>query len=208
MNEVNEPMARIEPLSHEEFDRAMGSRGNVEGMLGFVSRSQLTMARRPELARAYDAMMFAAMGPGKVSVELKSLVSQICAYASGCRHCQAHGVMTSERKRVDTEKEAMLWDWETAPVFSDAERAALRVAQSAAQTPNLVTDEDFDQLRKYFDDDQIVEIVGVIAATGFANRWNDTMATETEAPAIEAATRVLGPRGWSPGKHGRKGSSA
>lgn len=194
-------MARVEPLSEEEYAERMGGRGTVEGRLGFVARSLRTMARRPELARAYDQLMHAAHAPGTVSVELKSLISQICAYTSGCRHCQAHGAMTSERKGVDPKKEAALWEWERSPVFSAAERAALCVAQGAAHVPNLVTDEDFDELKRHFTDEQIVEIVGVIAASGFANRWNDTMATETEEPAIAAASRILGHTGWTPGKH-------
>ena len=43
----------------------------------------------------------------------------------------------------------------------DAERAALSVAQSAGQVPNMVTDADMDVLKQHFDEDQIVEIVAV-----------------------------------------------
>ena len=87
-----------------------------------------------------------------------------------------------------------------ARVFSDAERAALRVAFGAGQVPNAVTDADFDEL-KHYTPPQIVEIVGVVCAMGFLNRWNDTMATELEDEPLSFANTVLGPRGWAVGKH-------
>jgi|TARA_B100000315_G_C14455547_1_gene531223 alkylhydroperoxidase family enzyme len=46
--------------------------------------------------------------------------------------------------------------------------------------PGIVTKEDFDEFRQYFDEDQIVEIVAVISLYTFFNRWNDTFATELE----------------------------
>ena len=46
-------------------------------------------------------------------------------------------------------------------------------------------------------------IVGVIAAFGFLNRWNDTMATPLEDEPIEVGERLLAKRGWSAGKHAR-----
>ena len=86
-------------------------------------------------------------------------------------------------------------------MFTDAERAALRVAQSAAAAPNAVTDEDFNELKKYFTDRQIVELVGQIVVFGFLNRWNDTIATELEATPIQFANAHLSQSGWIVGKH-------
>src|SRR5262249_57940240 len=83
--------------------------------------------------------------------------------------------------RISSAKEEALWEYETSPLFSAAERAALRVAQGAAQVPNAVTDVDFSELKRYYSDAQIVDIVAVIALFGFLNRFNDTMATELES---------------------------
>ena len=88
---------------------------------------------------------------------------------------------------MPAEKIEAVWEYETSPLFSEAERAVLRVAQGAAQTPNAVTDEDFGELRKYWDDGQVVEIVATIAVFGFFNRWNDTMATELESSPLRFA---------------------
>ena len=114
----------------------------------------------------------------------------------------AHTAHTSSTVGIPPEKEAALWEYETSPHYTPAERAALCVAQLAAQVPNAVTDADFDELRQHYTDTQIVDIVSVIALFGFLNRFNDTMATELEASPIEAGNRFLAQKGWSVGKHG------
>ena len=113
----------------------------------------------------------------------------------------AHTAHTAERVGIAAEKENALWEFERSPLFSEAERAALRVAQRAAQVPNAVTDADFGELKKHYTDAQIVDIVAVISLFGFLNRFNDTMATELEASPIEAGKRFLAKKGWSIGKH-------
>jgi alkylhydroperoxidase family enzyme len=102
---------------------------------------------------------------------------------------------------VDESKIEALWDFETSGLFSAAEKAALRVARGAGLTPNAVTDEDMEDLRSHFTDDQVVEIVAVIANFGFLNRWNDTMATELERSPLAWAREHLAGRGWQVGKH-------
>lgn len=57
------------------------------------------------------------------------------------------------------------------------------------------------QLREHFDDDQVVEIVAVIANFGFLNRWNGTMATQLERSPLAWASEHLGDTGWEAGKH-------
>jgi hypothetical protein len=69
--------------------------------------------------------------------------------------------------------------------------------------PNAVTDEMFTELRKHWTEEQIVEIVGVIATFGFLNRWNDTMGTPLEDEPLAVGEKYLASRGWTPGKHRR-----
>ncbi len=58
-------------------------------------------------------------------------------------------------------------------------------------------------LRKHWSEEQIVEIVGVIAVFGFLNRWNDTMATPLEEEPVAVGETFLAAHGWSVGKHRR-----
>ncbi len=56
-------------------------------------------------------------------------------------------------------------------------------------------------LRRHWSDDEIVEILGVVALFGFLNRWNDSMGTTLEAAAIAVGEGHLAGKGWSVGKH-------
>ena len=94
-----------------------------------------------------------------------------------------------------------MWNYQTSPLFSAAERAALDVAVAAGCVPNAVTDEMFMELRKHWSDEQVVEIVGVIAMFGFLNRWNDTFATPLEDEPLEFGEKHLAAHGWDAGKH-------
>jgi alkylhydroperoxidase family enzyme len=103
--------------------------------------------------------------------------------------------------KASAAKIAALWDFENSELFSPAERAAISLALKAGKVPNEATQADFDELRKHYNDEQIVEIVASIALFGYLNRWNDTMATALEPLAVEVAERAIGGVGWEPGKH-------
>ena len=72
---------------------------------------------------------------------------------------------------------------------------------AAGSAPNQSTDEHFEALRAHFSEDEIVEIVGVIALFGFLNRWNDTLATTLEDSPLAFAEAHLAPKGWVGDKH-------
>lgn len=169
---------------------------------GFTPNSIQTMARRPDIVRAFMQLNKAVLYDGTVEEELKMLVSLVASQVAGCRYCQAHMANLSKIYEASEEKISKVWEFETSELFSDAERAALRVAYSGAMAPSQATQEQFDELYKYFDEGQVVEIVASIALFGFLNRWNDTMATELEElPAKVAANTIGRTFGWEAGKH-------
>ena len=87
-------------------------------------------------------------------------------------------------------KIAAVFQFETSPLFTDAERAVLRVAWHGALLPNAVTDEDMEALKAHFSDREIVEIVAVLSLYGFLNRWKGTLNTELEAPPAAFAASM------------------
>lgn len=194
-------MARVAPLPSESLTDFTDHFAMVEAMMGFVPNSMPTMARVPGLLDAFSKMGAAVIGNQSLPTGLVQMVAQVSSSAAGCRYCQAHTAHTAERMGVSDEKLSDLWLFETSEYFNDAERAALRLAFHAGQVPNVATDDDFDELRKHFDDDQIAGIVAAISMFGFLNRWNDTMATDLEDAPTEFGQRVLASNGWEPGKH-------
>lgn len=168
---------------------------------GFTPNSIMTMVRRPAIVRAFMALNQAVLYEGTVPEETKMLVSLACSYAAGCRYCQSHMANLASRYQASDAKIAALWDVERSSLFSDAERAAIRLALKAGAQPNEAEAADFDELRRHYDEGQIVEIVATIALFGYLNRWNDTMATTLEPLPAELAERTIGPVGWTAGKH-------
>lgn len=195
-------MPRLEPLAPESLPQLTQLLDNSKNRMGFLPNSQLIMAHRPEILRGFVQLAAAINGPSStIDPQLRNLLSQMASRASGCGYCMAHTAHTAGRVGVPEAKEEALWEYETSPLFSEAERAALRVAQGAAQAPNAVTDAEFAELKRHYNDTQIVDIVAVIALFGFLNRFNDTMATELESSPLEAGQRFLAQKGWTVGKH-------
>ena len=179
-------MSRIAPLTFEDLDaelQPLMSAGNE--MMGFMPNDGLIMARKPAVLRAMHGLLESIYVPGSVPIELKELVGLMTSSASGCQYCQAHTEFGAFRAGIATDKIAAIWEYASHSLFSDMERAALDLARYAAMTPNGITDEQFENLRRYFDDEQIIELVSVIALFGFLNRWNSTLDTAIE-PAIKA----------------------
>ena len=196
-------MPHMQPLSREAVPEFKERFEHYENTRGFIPNSILTMSRRPAIAAAFMQLNKAVLYEGTVDEELKMLVSLIASQAAGCRYCQAHMANLSSIYEASDKKIAAVWDFEESGLFNAAERAALRLAVNASIIPNQASQQDFDELAKYFDEGQIVELVASIALFGYLNRWNDTMATELETYPASVAQRTIAPGGWKPGKHGQ-----
>jgi uncharacterized peroxidase-related enzyme len=171
--------------------------------LGFPPNSVLTMQRRPAIAKAFIALNKAVMeNAGRVTSEQKRLIGYIASLTAGCRYCQAHTARAAERYGGSDERLAEIWNYERSDLFTPAEKAAFAFAQAASSVPNAVDAQIGADLRKHWSDEDIVEILGVIALFGYLNRWNDSMATSIETGAVESGEKHLAERGWTPGKHG------
>lgn len=196
-------MPHMDPLPFDTVAEDIQERfRHYKDTRGFTPNSIQTMARRPDIVRAFMQLNQAVLYEGTVSEELKMLVSLIASQAAGCRYCQAHMANLSKIYKASEEKISRVWEFETADCFSDAERAALRLAYKGALSPAQATQEDFDAAYEHFDEAQVVEIVASIALFGFLNRWNDTMATEIEELPAGVAQDTLGDSfGWEAGKH-------
>ena len=85
------------------------------------------------------------------------------------------------------------------------ERVALRFAQASAMVPNAVTDDHFRALREHYSDEQIIEMVALLAYGAFLNRITDTLALALELEDVphKIADDLLGGSGWQLEKHRR-----
>jgi uncharacterized peroxidase-related enzyme len=194
-------MSRLSPLKREEMPEFEELFCDAEKRGREVPNLLRVLARKPEILRALRELRRVTISDGKVSKELKNMVAQLSSLSAGCNYCAAHNAGFAIDMGLATEKEDQLWNYETSDLFTEAERAALRLAQSAVQTPNAVTDEDFDNLKQFYDEEAIVELLSVIGVFGFYNRVNDTLATKLESYPKSIAEKYLTKQGWVVGKH-------
>lgn len=166
----------------------------------FEDRQRWDLDAWPEMyatLKELQAMIF--LGPP--GPELNFMVFTVSSLASGCRHCQAHGAYGLHRFGISDEKIVAMWDFESSDLFDRRERAALRFAVAAGATPNAVGPEHHADLRAGFSDEEVRGLLAVVALGGFMNRYNDSLATVTDAESADWAAELLGPLGWDIGKH-------
>lgn len=195
-------MARINPLDEHAMPGLVAAFDQYRRSLGFVPNSVLIMQRRPKLVAALAQLAGAVWdAEGTVRVGFKRIISHVASRAHGCQYCMAHTAGGALHVGVDPAKMAAVWEYQTSPLYTVAERVALDFTIAAASVPNDVDDEMFAKMQSYWDDDQIVEITAVISLFGFMNRWNDTMATPLEQEPKDVGEKFLATHGWTPGKH-------
>ena len=82
--------------------------------------------------------------------------------------------MSSQLGVLD-EKIIALNDYAASQLFTDAERVALELADAMTITGRDVTDELFGRLRKFYDDDALVELTATIAWENASSKFNRAM---------------------------------
>jgi uncharacterized peroxidase-related enzyme len=168
--------------------------------LGFCPNSVLTMQKKPELAEAFVSLNIAVMkNDGSITSEQKRLFAFLSSSTTGCRYCQAHTLLAAERYGASKERLENIWDFENQDCYTESEKAAFRFVIAASKVPVAVTEDIESEMKTHWSDNQIVEIMGVVALFGYLNRWNDVMGTTLEDAAASFASENI--KNWSIGKH-------
>ena len=195
-------MPLVTPLSatHDLETKALAEFFNET--LGFCPNSVLTMQHRPAISKAFINLNKAVMtNEARVSSALKRMIAWVSSNSTGCRYCQAHAIRAAERYGAEQDQLDNIWEYKTHTAFSEAERVALDFSLAASQIPNVVDDTLKQRLHSYYNEGEIVEILGVISLFGYLNRWNDSMGTSIENGAIQSGELYLVKHGWTKGKH-------
>jgi alkylhydroperoxidase family enzyme len=103
--------------------------------------------------------------------EVHLLVQELVATINGCAFCRDIGLAEAPTETLPREKLNALLRYQTAPVFDDAERAALAYAEDVTREVD-VGDDAFGALRAHFDEREIVELTWLVARENYYNRLN------------------------------------
>ena len=185
-------MARIENADRHALPEEFKERFDViEQSNGYIPNSYLLLAHRPPILKALmDLSKAVIRDEGTLDRGFRFLIAYISSRTAGCQFCQAHNISSASRWGITDEKLNAIWDYETSPLFTDAERAAFDYARGASVVPNAVTDEIFARVKKHFTTPQIVEMTAVIALFGWQNRLNDTLHTDLDQHTLDWADAI------------------
>src|SRR4051794_20391189 len=109
--------------------------------------------------------------PGTTQELVKIRASQI----NGCGFCTDMHTKDAAHAGETAQRLHLVAAWREATVFTDAERAALELAEQGTRIADAaggVTDEAWTNATKYYDEDQLVALISLIAVINTYNRIN------------------------------------
>ena len=194
-------MSRISRLHRDQvtpdiaalFDKVFAQRGNVPNMFR-------VMAHRPEIFATMQAHFAAVLNTGTVPTKLKELIIVRTSQVNETPYCLASHTVLARNLGWTDDQLANLPDWQKREDFTPAEKAALRLAETVTRDAHAVTDEQFEDLRNYYSEGEIVELLCAIGLFNYFNRFNNALQMQPTqageggcepAPAQDLATHGL-----------------
>lgn len=167
--------SEVRPSSVAIYDRTLRDRGNVPNMFR-------TMAHRPEIFETIIAHMDAVLNTGTLSKALKELVIVRTSQCNRTPYCLASHTAICKRlgwtdAQLEALKDAAVSD------FTEAEKAAIHLAECMTLFPHGYTDADFRRLRSFYSEGEVVELMAAIGLFNYFNRFNDVLEMEPTQPA-------------------------
>ena len=157
------------------FDRIYAQRGNVPNMFR-------VMAHRPEIFSTMQEHFAAVLNTGSVSTRLKELIIVRTSQVNDTPYCLASHTILARNLGWSDDQLAHLAEWPQRADFTPAEKAALRLAETVTRDAHAVTDEQFSELRRYYSEGEIVELLCAIGLFNYFNRFNNALQMEPTRP--------------------------
>jgi AhpD family alkylhydroperoxidase len=158
-------------------------------------------AHVPGLLRGYGRLEQATAKLHRFDERLKVLAELKAATLTHCEYCIDMGSQIARRSGLSDEQLLALPSYRTSALFTDLEKLVLDYAVGMSRTPVEVSDALFAELRKHFDDAQLVELTHVIALENMRGRFNLALGigaagfSEGMVCAVPATTPASAPSG-------------
>lgn len=137
----------------------------------------------PDVTSAVQHLHKAIQSGGADPLVLE-LVHLRASQINGCSPCAFAGIQSAKRRGETDERLHSVAVWRETPFFTEAERAALELAEAATRIQDGsagVTDEIWDAATSHFAEPQLSAIILNIAMTNFFNRINRTIRQQAGA---------------------------
>jgi uncharacterized peroxidase-related enzyme len=176
-------MSRISRLDRNEvtpeisalFDKIFAVRGNVPNMFR-------VMAHRPEIFATMQAHFAAVLNTGTVSTKLKELIIVRTSQVNETPYCLASHTALAKGLGWSDDQLSHLAEWPTRSDFTEAEKAAVKLAETVTRDAHAVSDEQYAELRGYYSEGEIVELLCAIGLFNYFNRFNNALQMQPTKP--------------------------
>ena len=166
----------ISPISKENaapevqpiLDKLTHGFGKVPAFFG-------TMARVPEALEKFLPFYSAVIEHGTVERKYKELAYLKASLINGCEYCfRAHSASGKKNGVSDAQMQGLAF-FHRSPAFDAQEKAVLLYSERVTRGAAGIRPEALNELKKYFNEDQIVELTLAISLANFTNRFNDAL---------------------------------
>ncbi len=176
MPTATETAAAISPVSKESagaaaqplLEKLSHNFGKVPSFFG-------TMARMPEGFAAFVPFYGAVIDGGTVEKKYKELAYLKTSLINGCEYCfRAHSASGKKNGVTEDQIKALAF-YNRSQAFTAQEKAVILYAERVTRGAAGIRPDQVEELKKYFNEDQIVELTLTISMANFTNRFNDAM---------------------------------
>jgi len=171
----------------------------VEELIGVIPNCDPFLEIWPPGFRTYNVLVpellnlpSSLIGQGAPK-DLVGLAMYSSSRAAGCMYCSAHTCSFALRRGANAE--AITGN------HTPAEAAVTAVAESLGRIPSQLTSDQVKEMDKHLSPEDAEWVVLSIGLMGFLNKFMDAMGIELEGEAIAAVQDLIGPTGWTAGKH-------
>ena len=153
----------------------MRTRGNVPNMFR-------TMAHRPEILETMIAHFEAVLTTGTLPVKLKELVIVRTSQLNECTYCLGSHTQIAMKLGWSKDQIDNLAGYAERSDFTPAEKTAIRLAEKMTLNSTHISDEEFADLREFYDEGEVVELMAAIGLFNYFNRFNNVLQLEPTKP--------------------------
>jgi len=160
------PLAEAAPEVRKLYQQIFGDRDPVAQpgtATGTPGDYWTTLALVPDILKLSSDALFALLQPGrKLEPRFRELAILRTAIAGDCKFEYSQHLKVARAVGIEDTKINALKSWTTSDSFEAAERAVMAAADELIGR-NLIEDATFAALKRHFTDEQIVELLFVIA---------------------------------------------
>lgn len=143
---------------------------------GSILNSSLLWARSPKLFLGLSCLYGALDRKNSpISPALRSLIIVRVSQLNGCAFCIDLNSSILLERGVPLSKVEELGNWRKSGLFNDEEKIVLEYTEAMTITEKRVSEDLFNHLKEFFNDDQIIELTATIAFQNMSTKFNTAL---------------------------------